>query len=306
MTSTDGLAAESALPGRRTASSDALGWKSVLARVYEEPPVADAFTTPPVPELLLVVQLSGTAWMESRHGDRWLRARYGPGAMGVTAPGNSSTLRWRSSSDPPPRTLHLHLGTDLLHGAAHVLGKPHAPDHLPDALSLSDPVVLATGQALGVALAHAAEPLFAESLAQALAAAITERLVPARRRRATSASAELDPRRLSTVVDYMDAHLCGPLSLDELAAVVHLSKYHFLRVFTQTTGLTPHRYLTRMRMRRAAERLRTSEVPVAVVAVLSGFASPSQFTAAFHRHHGCSPTTYRRTMRRSASSVVGE
>ena len=61
MTSIDSLAAGSVLPGRRRASSHALGWRSVLARVYDEPPVADAFTTPPVPELLLVVQLSGVA-----------------------------------------------------------------------------------------------------------------------------------------------------------------------------------------------------------------------------------------------------
>lgn len=297
MSSIDSLKAASALPGRPTASSDALGWKSVLARVYEEPAVAEAFTTPPVPELLVVIQLSGAACIESRHGNRWVPALYGPGAVGITAPGNSSTLRWRRSSDPPPRTLQLHLDVDLLRGAAHVLGRSHAAHHLPDELFLDDPVVRATGHALGVALANAAGPLLAESLAHALAAVVAERCMPHRGRRSTGRSPALDPRRVAEIAEYMAAHLSEPLHLDELAAVVHLSKYHFLRAFARTTGTTPHRYLTGVRMRRAAERLRTTDAPVAVVAAQCGFASPSQFTAAFRRHHGCSPTQYRRAMR---------
>ena len=297
MISSAGLAARQRLPGQLLRSSHALGWPSLLARTYDEPAVAEEFATAPAPELLLVVQLAGSYRIESRRARGWVAATYGPGSMGVTAPGASSTLRWRAPAGVPARTLQVHVDAQLMTDTAEALGRPLAADQLPDALAFEDPVVLATGRAIAAAVEHRAGPLVAESLAHALAGALLTgsacgRAIVAPRAPALSAAA------LARVVDHMGEHLADVVSLQELAALVHTSKYHFLRSFAQATGSTPARYLTRLRMRRAAELLRTTGHPVTEIALVCGYASAGHFANAFRRHHGTTPGRYRRDVQR--------
>jgi AraC family transcriptional regulator len=74
---------------------------------------------------------------------------------------------------------------------------------------------------------------------------------------------------------------------------VNISKFHFLRTFTKT-GLTPHRYLTRIRVHHAAGLLRTSGLSVQQIAMACGYTSVSRFAAAIRRQYGVSPAGYRR------------
>jgi AraC-like DNA-binding protein len=69
----------------------------------------------------------------------------------------------------------------------------------------------------------------------------------------------LGARTLRQITDYMQDHLHEDVTLDRLAAEVHISKYHLLRSFTEATGLTPHRYLTDLRVARAASMLLTTD-----------------------------------------------
>lgn len=87
------------------------------------------------------------------------------------------------------------------------------------------------------------------------------------------------------------------MTLDDLAAQVNLSKFHLLRMFTKSTGSTPHRYLVGLRLGRAANLLRHSTMPVVRIAAECGYRSPGQFSAAFRRVHGMSPRDYRGVVR---------
>ena len=87
----------------------------------------------------------------------------------------------------------------------------------------------------------------------------------------------------------MHAHLGDELDLDRLAAVAALSKFHFVRSFRDATGLTPHRYLTMLRMRRAAALLTGTGQTVRQISVACGHRSPSHFAAAFCREYGTAP-----------------
>ncbi|MEJ5914409.1 AraC family transcriptional regulator [Pseudokineococcus sp. 1T1Z-3] len=289
------LRAGSRLPSQVQRSSHHLGWQDVLARTYLEPREAETFTTAPTPDLLLVVQLAGTSEVESRRGRRWVRARYTPGSMGATAPGASARLRLLPGEDAgavPVRTLHLHLGADLLQRTAETLGRPAAVRQLPDGLVLDDPGVRATARAVGVALARSADPLAGDALAQALAAQV---LTLAGGPRATGGRAvtPLGATDLARVEEHMRAHLAEPVRLAELAAVVHSSPYHFVRRFRAATGTTPHRELVRLRVEHAAHLLRTTPADVRTVALTCGYASVAHFADAFRRHHGCTPGAYR-------------
>ena len=85
-----------------------------------------------------------------------------------------------------------------------------------------------------------------------------------------------------------------PFTLQRLAREAGLSPYHFLRTFHRVTGATPHQYLTRTRLRRAAARLVEDAEPVIGVALDSGYADVSNFNHAFRREFGMSPRQFRR------------
>ncbi len=84
------------------------------------------------------------------------------------------------------------------------------------------------------------------------------------------------------------------ITLDEYAARLGLSKYHFLRLFKQKTGLSPIAYRNRLRLRHAMEMLEDSTLSVAEIATAVGFSAPRYFTEAFTREVGISPAAYRK------------
>ena len=82
------------------------------------------------------------------------------------------------------------------------------------------------------------------------------------------------------------------LALAEVAAAVGLSRYHFLRVFRQATGLSPHAFRTACRLETAKQLLRQG-LPLAETALATGFADQSHFTNTFRRFVGATPGQYR-------------
>jgi AraC family transcriptional regulator len=109
-------------------------------------------------------------------------------------------------------------------------------------------------------------------------------------------------RRLGQAIDHMVAFGNGPLTLTELARAACLSKYHFLRNFKAFTGVTPARYLNRLRVERAQQILRRqSDVPLSEVARLVGFSEPAALSRAFQRLVGVRPGGYRAAFRDSQS-----
>ena len=75
--------------------------------------------------------------------------------------------------------------------------------------------------------------------------------------------------------------------------MARMSPYHFLRSFKATTGVTPHQWLLRARLRQAAGRLATTRAPVTDIALEVGFEDLSNFTRTFHAEFGASPRQYR-------------
>jgi len=124
-----------------------------------------------------------------------------------------------------------------------------------------------------------------------MAAAVFE-LVGSRQRGGRAPSAA-DVRRVSLALRAVEAHLAEPLPLGQLAASVGMSAFHFLRVFRQVVGVTPHQYVRRARLRAAAVRLRSSAAPVQQVALDAGFGDLSNFIHAFAAEFGRSPRGYR-------------
>jgi len=107
--------------------------------------------------------------------------------------------------------------------------------------------------------------------------------------------------RLNRVFDYVDQNLGEDLTLETLADVACLSKFHFGRVFQACTGETLFQCIRRLRLERAASLLlaRPSE-PVTGIGLACGFENPSAFTRSFRGHFGVSPTEWRNGNRSSS------
>lgn len=102
-----------------------------------------------------------------------------------------------------------------------------------------------------------------------------------------------DIARVARVARFIDDQAGGEFTIGSLALEAGLSPFHFLRTFTRVTGLTPHQYILRARLRAAATRLRAEKVLVLDVALDCGFADVSNFNRAFRAEFGVSPRVYR-------------
>jgi AraC family transcriptional regulator len=107
-------------------------------------------------------------------------------------------------------------------------------------------------------------------------------------------AAARDRRRAVEAALWIDANSHDPLDLDSAAREVGLSSFHFLRLFTRVLGVTPHQYLVRSRLRRAARLLADSATSITDIAFDVGFGDLSNFVRTFHRAAGVSPRGFRR------------
>jgi AraC family transcriptional regulator len=103
-------------------------------------------------------------------------------------------------------------------------------------------------------------------------------------------------RRVREAQAFMQENLHRDVDLPAIAREASLSPYYFSRAFTAFVGVPPYRYLIQLRVARAQELLRTSELTVTQVCQRVGFNSLSHFTTTFHRHTGTTPTDYRRRL----------
>jgi len=99
--------------------------------------------------------------------------------------------------------------------------------------------------------------------------------------------------RLKRVVEYVDNHLSGRITLLDLAAVAGLSRMHFASQFRAATGFRPHEYLLRRRIQRAEELLRQSTMTLVEIALTVGFQTQAHFTTVFKRFMGDTPYQWR-------------
>ena len=99
--------------------------------------------------------------------------------------------------------------------------------------------------------------------------------------------------RVQRVTQHIQQNIDKRLTLRELATVVNMSPYHFARLFRESTGVPPHRFVVRQRIERAIELLRDERLAVGRVGQLVGFRSLSHFGVVFRRSTGICPTVFR-------------
>jgi AraC-like DNA-binding protein len=113
-------------------------------------------------------------------------------------------------------------------------------------------------------------------------------------RTATTAATPAAIARITESVRSIADDSGSHLTLVQLAREAGLSPFHFLRMFERVTGTTPHQYMLRTRLRKAAIRLVTETTKIVDVALECGFSDISNFNRAFRGEFGTTPTSYRK------------
>jgi AraC family transcriptional regulator len=147
----------------------------------------------------------------------------------------------------------------------------------------------------------APSPAFLESLASLITAQLA--MQPFANAPEPRTRAGLAPTKLARVLAFIEQHLGEPLHIDRLAASVHMSPFHFARLFKLATGQAPHGYLTRRRIERAKELLSRETLPLVHVASTVGFQTQGHFTEVFRRYAGLTPRHFRIQAKRSTALI---
>lgn len=105
------------------------------------------------------------------------------------------------------------------------------------------------------------------------------------------------PLWLRRVIDYLQAHVLDPPDLATLTGIAGVHPAHLLRTFRRYQGLSLPSYARRLRLDWAAERLASTDAPIAEIALAAGFADQSHFTRAFRRQMGAPPARFRYSTR---------
>jgi AraC family transcriptional regulator len=104
-------------------------------------------------------------------------------------------------------------------------------------------------------------------------------------------------RRVDLALDYIHGNIEAELSLDVLASIASMSRYHFARTFKEVTGSSPHKYVSLKRLEHAMRLLCDEMRSAGDIATTLGYSSQANFARAFRKVTGLSPIEFRQRLR---------
>ncbi|UDM52874.1 helix-turn-helix transcriptional regulator [Cupriavidus sp. MP-37] len=242
------------------------------------------------PELdhdMLAMRLAGHAKLEQRRLGQVHRSNVFPGNLSLHPRQVESCWSW----DRPGSIAIARVPQTLLAEAADAtIRLPRAAQRLRNCFGVRDTfaetLIFTLARELQT-VAHPAQLLIAESLSCALSAHLVHRFNvgdPG----AAPMTGGLQAHALGRVLDYIHG-TPEVVTLQALADLANVSRFHFARMFKRSVGETPMAYVERVRLLRAREMIRSGDYPLALVATLVGFADQSHFGRRFKRHFGYTP-----------------
>jgi AraC family transcriptional regulator len=280
------------LPFAPLATSDRRGWKGLQAARYRKSLANGEFSVSVAPHML-VLTIRPAEKMDLRYEGVKRDIPLPAGSIAVVPAG--STVLWHRQGSMD--TLFISLEPSLVaRVAAESFEFDPARTVVPPLDGLNVPELRSAMLAADAELRAAGGlggPLMAESLATILTVHLIRHTTGAHRLLAL-ADGVLPRRKLHTVIEYIMENLEGSPTLEQMAAVVHLSPYHFARQFKAATGSPPHQYVISRRVERAQHLLRADgELGLAEVALRVGFSDQSKFSFHFKRMVGITPGRFR-------------
>jgi AraC family transcriptional regulator len=266
-------------------------WTGVVVDETESPPGEVDF--PKFPSHLFALQLGGASNLTAEVEGRPFRGLTTRGSIGII-PADTASF-W--ACDKTNLLAFLWLPAKTLKNAAREIYEDALTSvALEGAVNVRD---VRLERLMGIMIHelhrpfHPAQRLVYDAASLALAAHVL-RSFGLTKTKAPKAAAHLRPHAFRQVVQYIDDNLTSKMRLVELASVAGVSRFHFVKLFRNTIGLTPMAYIERTRVRRAQQMLRRHELSIAEVASVLGFFDQSHFARCFRTWIGVGPGAYRR------------
>jgi AraC family transcriptional regulator len=269
-------------------STQAVGWDNIHGVI----------TTGQLPEFfefsapfhVVAFNLRGATTVEWKRGLRFTRFHAQPGDLLITPFGGANSIR----QIQPNEAFSCCLSPDRLQSLAEQEWKPHGQTIEIVAGYSRDAELWGLGQRLAARLRSPipGSRLFAETLVTQIAIKLLWNYSSLPRQGHSPEKKLADPR-LRRVIEYLHGSFAEEISLDGLALVAGLSPNYFLHAFRQTTGQTPHRYLTELRIAKARELLHDPYRSIVDISLAVGFSSQSHLTTVFRRFVKTTPAAYR-------------
>jgi AraC family transcriptional regulator len=270
--------------------SESAGWDPFLLRIVYDTPLQARVC---FRDLALGVYLSGRHKIRRQIGNSVVEGWSDPGTINLTPPGVEGTWEATASSRAAvvlirpefiSRAIEEHWGADT------------SKVEIEKQFLVRDPVIEAITLNLArEAAGSSAGRLYMESACEYLAHHLIYRYSNLSQT-SPRAMGGLSSRRLKLVLEYIEDTLGQPIRLRELAALAGIGARHFERAFRQSTGSSPHAYVTDRRLHWARDLLiNRPELAIEQIALRLGFSSSSHFSSAFRRQTGLTPTDFRKT-----------
>ncbi len=298
---------------RLSLSSTQVGWEGLVVQAFDEPKEMEGWIVSPNGDIALMLYTGGTLHVERRRGhESWKGEDIHPGELVLNwGQGSPYEVRWWSLSTAPTQTLDVHLSRTLVNRVAEeVVGIDLASLKLVGRVGFRDPLLAQIALALWQELEQPgpAGKLYAQTSAQLLALHLVRQYASNSvvLRKSPPSPQGLTERQVKHVLGFIQAHLSEDLSLDTLAQQAGFSSYHFARLFRRATGASLHQVVLRQRIERAQRLLQETDMPLAHVAHVCGFAHQSHLTQVLRQHLGLTPRAYRRSGARCAALYQDE
>jgi AraC family transcriptional regulator len=265
-------------------------WDPFLLQVVDQTPLQARAT---FSDLGLGVYLSGRERIRRQIGRSAVEGWSDPGTINLTAPGVEGT--WEASASSRSAVVVIR-SAFLSRAIEEHWGVDASKIEIVNQFLVRDPVVEAVVLNLTkeVATDLPSDRLYVESGCEFLAHHLIHRYSSLSRAPPQSFGG-LSSRRLRIVREYIEDTLGQPIKLRHLATLAGVSARHFERAFRQSTGFSPHAYVTERRLRVGRDLLiHQPELPIEHIRVRLGFSSSSHFSSAFRRRTGLTPKAFRK------------
>ncbi len=274
---------EALLPSGPLLSSHKAGWESIYLEYHRQPP----HTIPEhsLEQDLVCICLGRSVTVE-RVFDGQFRTEYLTAGSCTIIP---AQIQHQASCDSDTEFMLLGLDPIVLDRATD-----ESSIELMLQLSISDPLIYQLGLALKTELQsdELGSRFYADAMVHALAVHLT-RHYTAQKQKTANYTGGLPKYKLRQVVDYITNNLSQEISLANLAAEVEMSIFHFARSFKQSTGMSPHQFVTQLRINKAKQLLANQNLEIIDIGQELGFKTQSHFTVVFRKILGISPKVYR-------------
>lgn len=249
-------------------------------------PIEEEIEAPALPFHYVSLTLNGSLNIEASVGGRRVDVRIRSGQSMIMAANRDNRWRW----DGPTEETLVFLCPDFVHAVAEETGRPDKEIH--DQLVFEDAHLRRSLLGIGAELSAAGgpSPLFLDMAAQAVAARLLARHHCGSR---STGPASLTVQQLRRILSLVEDSLGGEIDLASLADAAGTSRFHFLRCFRATTGMSPHQWITQLRIERAKALLAEGRLSVLEISSRVGFESQSHFGQVFRRQTGISPREWR-------------